>query len=130
MGMARRSGHLIVASWLLVALAPVLSAASRAATSGLSVSLSFQGDITVRGCVERDAASRAPLFRLVEDPGTRIFRLTAPKDIDVASHVGHTVDVSGVVTPDAPGRQAREPELVVKKLVLVRASCSRPTSGP
>jgi hypothetical protein len=82
------------------------------------------GEVTVRGCVERDAASRAALYKLVEDPGTRVFRLTAPKDIDVATQVGHTVDVTGALTTSGP--QTRDPELLVKKLELVRPSCANP----
>jgi hypothetical protein len=83
------------------------------------------GDVTVRGCVERDAASRSPLFKLLEDaPGTRIFRLTFPKDIDVPSQVGHTVDVTGTV--GAGGAQSHDPDLAVKKLTSVRDSCAVP----
>jgi len=82
-------------------------------------------DVTVRGCVERDAASRAALYRLAEDaPGTRIFRLTFPKDIDVPAQVGHTVEVTGTIAAGAA--QARDPELVVKKLTSVRDTCSTP----
>lgn len=88
--------------------------------------LAQAADVTVRGCVERDAASRAPLYRLAEDaPGTRIFRLTFPKDIDVPSQVGHTVEVTGTVA--AGGGQSRDPELAVKKLTPVRDSCSLPS---
>jgi hypothetical protein len=80
------------------------------------------GDITVRGCVERDAAAKAPLYKLLEDPGGRVFRLTAPKDIDLSAQVGHTVDVTGTV--GAAGPQTRDPELIVKRLELVRNSCA------
>jgi hypothetical protein len=81
-------------------------------------------DVTVRGCVERDAASRVPLYELLQDaPGTRVFRLTFPKDVDVPSHVGHTVDITGTVTASASG-QTREPDFTVKKLTVVRETCT------
>src|SRR5579862_4869602 len=99
---------------LIWAMAPC-QASSTIAAAGQS------GDITVRGCVERDAASRAPLYKLLEDaPGTRVFHLTFPKEIDVLSQVGHTVDVTG--TPAAAGGQSRDPDLAVKKLTSVRES--------
>ena len=82
-------------------------------------------DVTVRGCVMKDAASRVPFYKLLEDPpGTRVFRLTFPKDIDVPSQVGHTVEVTGSVV--AGGAQSHDPDLTVKKLTPVRESCSVP----
>jgi hypothetical protein len=78
-------------------------------------------DITVRGCVERDAASRSAVYKLAEQaPGTKVYRLIAPKEIDVGAHVGHTVDVTGTATIAS----GRAPELAVKSLTMVRASCS------
>ena len=119
-------------SWRPLGLAAaVLWALVSAGAVGQLVAWSGEGpaqaaDVTVRGCVERDAASRAPLYRLAEDaPGTRIFRLTFAKDIDVPSQVGHTVEVTGTIA--AGGGQSRDPELAVKKLTPVRDSCSRPS---
>jgi hypothetical protein len=82
--------------------------------------------ITVTGCVEKDAASSTPVFKLVvPPPNAKIYRLNAPKEIDVASHVGHTVDVSGMVTERQGSREA---ELAVSKLTMVRDSC--PSAWP
>ena len=82
------------------------------------------GDVTVRGCVERDAAASTPIFKLVTPAPVKIYRLTAPKEIDVAAHVGHTVDITGAVSADPPGRSSsRESELVVKKLSMVSDKC-------
>jgi len=82
-------------------------------------------DVTVRGCVERDAAASTPIYKLVTPaPAVKIYRLSAPKDIDIAAHVGHTVDITGTVSADPPGRSSsRESELVVKKLAMVNSSC-------
>jgi hypothetical protein len=92
-------------------------------SGGIAVAYA-QGDVTVRGCVERDAAASTPIFKLVTPAPVKIYRLTAPKDIDVAAHAGHTVDVTGAVSADPPGRSSsREPELVVKKLVMVSDKC-------
>jgi hypothetical protein len=115
----------LIAAFLLAASVPPLVTVGFLAASVPTAKVEAQSaDITVRGCVERDAASRAPVYKLIEQPGSRIFHLTAPKDIDVASQVGHTVDVTGTMGADAPGRQTREPELVVKKLAVVRDSCT------
>ena len=82
-------------------------------------------DVTVRGCVERDAAASVPIYKLVTPaPAVKIYRLTAPKDIDIAAHVGHTVDITGTVSADPPGRSSsRESEIVVKKLTMVNSAC-------
>ena len=81
-------------------------------------------DVTVRGCVERDAAASTPIFKLVTPPPEKIYRLSVPKEIDIAAQVGHTVDVTGTVSADPPGRSSsRESELVVKKLTVVNSSC-------
>jgi len=88
-------------------------------------------DVTVRGCVERDAAASTPIFKLVTPPPEKIYRLSAPKEIDIAAHVGHTVDVTGTVSADPPGRSSsRESELVVKKLAMVNSSCGSGTPEP
>lgn len=93
-------------------------------TAGVVVAYAQAADVTVRGCVERDAAASAPIFKLVTAAPVKIYRLTAPKDIDIAAHVGHTVDVTGAVSADPPGRSSsREPELVVKKLAMVSDKC-------
>jgi len=82
-------------------------------------------DVTVRGCIERDAAASVVIYKLVAPgvSGTQIYRLTAPRDIDVAAHVGHTVDVTGTVNPPPAGAR-QQPELVVKKLAVVSETCA------
>jgi hypothetical protein len=113
----------LVALFLLAASVPPFVASVWFLRGETSVVSAQGADVTVHGCIERDAASRTPIYKLAESPGTRLFRLTAPKEIDVPSHVGHTVDVTGTIA-DAGGRQTREPELVVKTLTDVRASCT------
>lgn len=106
--------------WLVsAAVAAVLTSAPRplAASSPLAAALD---DITVRGCLERDAAASVPVFKLAAK--SAIYRLAAPKDIDLGPHVGRTVDVTGTVTAAAtPGRP--EAELAVKKLTDISNSC-------
>ena len=82
-------------------------------------------DVTVRGCIERDAAASVVIYKLIvaDVSGTRIYRLTAPKDVDVAAHVGHTADVTGTVNPPPNGAR-QQPELVVKRLTVVRETCA------
>jgi hypothetical protein len=113
----------LVALFLLAAAVPPLLASAWFLHGESSVLVAQSADITVHGCIERDAASRTPIYKLAESPGSRLFRLTATKEIDVPSHVGHTVDVTGTVA-DSGGRQTREPELIVKKLSDVRDSCT------
>jgi len=77
--------------------------------------------ITVTGCVEKDAAASTPLFKLVvPPPNSKVYWLSAPREIDLASHVGHTVEVTGVATEHQGSRQS---EIAVSKLTMVRDSC-------
>ena len=118
-----RRPAVLVTTWLLAAsLLALVAVAWRLGAPSL-LAAGAVDDITVRGCIERDAASRAPIYKLAESPGSRVFRLTASKDVDVPSHVGQTVDATGTIA-DPGGRQTREPELVVKTLSVVRDSCS------
>ncbi len=112
----RRTRGFVAAGAVAIAIAAFM--ASTPARSALAQGAS---EITVTGCVEKDAASSTPMFKLVTPPpSAKIYRLSAPKEIDVASHVGHTVDVTGMVTE----RQgSREPDLAVSKLTMVRDSC-------
>ena len=110
-----RTARFLWAAFVAVAMVVVASPrAGLAAPQGGS-------QITVTGCIEKDAASSVPIYKLVvPPPNSKIYRLSAPKEIDVASHVGHTVDVTGVATE----RQgSREPELAVSRLTMVRDSC-------
>ncbi len=110
----------------LIAALPVAILAAAWLAAGLPSALAQGGDVTVRGCVERDAAASTPIYKLVTPaPALKIYRLSAPKEIDIAAHVGHTVDIVGAVSPDPPGRSSsRESELAVKKLTMVRDACS------
>jgi hypothetical protein len=100
-------------------------------TAALSVSVIQPGtvllaqgsDVTVRGCVEQDAASRTPVYKLIA--GGDIYRLEAPASVNVAAELGHTVDATGAVTKRDAGRPGRQ-ELVlsVKQLRTVSDRCS------
>ena len=87
-------------------------------------------EITLRGCIERDAATSTPVYKLVTSPpDTKVYRLSAPKEIDIAAHVGHTVDVTGDITPGPPGGAAnREAQFTVTRLLMVKDSCSIPST--
>jgi len=79
-------------------------------------------EVTVRGCVERDAAARTPIYKLVT--GDRIYRLEPAGKVDLAGALGHTVDATGTVaTRDTP-RGRPESVLVVSGLKSVSTSCS------
>jgi hypothetical protein len=81
--------------------------------------------ITVSGCVERDAASRTPIFKLVvalPDDSTRLYRLGAPPTIDLAAAVGKTGAATGV--PSVEKRGGREYHvLTVKAFKVVADRC-------
>jgi hypothetical protein len=78
--------------------------------------------VTVTGCVEKDAAASTPIFKLiVPPPNSKVYWLSAPREIDVASHVGHTVEVTGVATERQGSRQA---EIAVSKLTMVHDNCA------
>jgi hypothetical protein len=81
------------------------------------------GDVTVRGCVEQDAASRAPVYKLIA--GDQIYRLEAPSTINVSAELGHTVEATGAVTKKDSGRPGHQ-ELVmsVRQLRTVADRCS------
>ncbi len=86
-----------------------------------------QQTVVLKGCLERDAASSTPVFRLVVSAGggSKLYRLLPSSGIDLAAHVGHTVEITGTTTP--PNSNDRgghaEPDVTVKKLVLVSNGC-------
>src|SRR6185295_11896880 len=85
---------------------------------GLSAGLSAMQDaITVTGCVERDAAARTPVYKLVTKAagGSQIYRLTGG---DVAPHLGHTIEVTGTVT-----KTDRDQSIAVKQIKMVSDHC-------
>jgi hypothetical protein len=78
--------------------------------------------ITVTGCIEKDAAASTPIFKLIgPPPNSKVYRLSAPREIDLGSHVGHTVEVTGVAS-DVQG--SRQSELTVSKLTMVHDTCA------
>lgn len=83
-----------------------------------------QGDreVTVRGCVERDAAARAALYRLVA--GDRVYRLEPVGKVDLAGALGHTVDATGTVSTRDTPRGRPESVLAISSLKTISNSCS------
>jgi hypothetical protein len=80
---------------------------------------------TVTGCVERDAASRAPIFKLIvpqPDGGSRIYQLSAPASVDLPAVVGKTAEVSGTVTVEKRARRDVH-VLTIKTLKVVSDRC-------
>lgn len=80
--------------------------------------------IVVRGCVERDAAASAIVYTLVTGAtsGVKVYRLRPSGSIELAPHVGHTVEVTGTVS-EPVGRGRQDPELVVQRLTMVAPNC-------
>ena len=105
--------HVVVAS-LVLALGAGLQAGSDVAQSDRQV--------TVRGCVERDAAARAAIYKLVT--GDRIYRLEPAGNVDLAGALGHTVDATGTVSTRDTPRGRPESVLVVSGLKTVSNTCS------
>ena len=105
--------HIAVAS-LVLALGAGIQAGSDLA----------QGDreVTVRGCVERDAAARAAIYKLVS--GDRIYRLEPVGKVDLAGALGHTVDATGTVSTRDTPRGRPESVLAISGLKTVSTSCS------
>ena len=104
----------IVAMILVLALGAGTQASSNVAQA--------DREVTVRGCVERDAAARAAVYRLVG--GDRIYRLEPVGSVDIAGALGHTVDATGTVaTRDTP-RGRPESILLVSTLKSVSNTCS------
>jgi hypothetical protein len=83
-----------------------------------------QDAITVSGCVERDAATRTPVYKLVARTGggTAVYRLTSGADVDLASALGHTVEVTGTVSGGDRPREERV--ITVQKLRSISDRCS------
>ena len=79
-------------------------------------------EVTVRGCVERDAAARAAIYKLVS--GDRIYRLEPVGKVDLAGALGHTVDATGTVSTRDTPRGRPESVLMVSGLKSVSTSCS------
>jgi hypothetical protein len=96
-----------------------------ALTGMLVLSGQAPASTTLSGCIERDAASRAAVYKLIvkAPAGTRIYRLSAPPAIDLAAELGHTVEATGTVSqPSDPARGG--PELAVQSLKRISDTCS------
>jgi hypothetical protein len=75
--------------------------------------------------VERDAASRAPIFKLIvpqPDGGSLIYQLSAPASVDLPAVVGKTAEVSGTVTVEKRARRDVH-VLTIKTLKVVSDRC-------
>jgi hypothetical protein len=79
-------------------------------------------DVTVRGCVERDAASRAPVYKLVAQG--QIYHLEPAGKVDLAGVLGHTVEATGSVTTRETGRNRQENVLAVRAIKSIAPNCS------
>ena len=80
-------------------------------------------DVTVRGCVEQDAAARTPVYKLIA--ADQIYRLEAGGSVNIGAELGHTVDATGAVSrrdSSRPGHQ--DIVLSVKQLKMISDKCS------
>jgi len=105
-----------------VVLLTVAMAASLA-QPGTALLAEQSADVTVRGCVEQDAAARTPVYKLIA--ADQIYRLESPASINLAAELGHTVDATGTVTRrDSPRPGRQDVVLSVKQLKTVADKCS------
>ena len=88
--------------------------------------LSPQESVAVTGCVEQDAASKAPGYKLIAKSarGTQIYRLTAPSSIDLAAELGRMVEATGTLTKRPADRGGREElDLAARSIKRVADRC-------
>lgn len=87
---------------------------------------SAQGEsITVSGCLERDAAARTPVYKLIARSGGSMqqYRLTATGNIDLAAELGHTIEVTGTLTRrEGGGRE--DVSIAVRQMKKISDTCS------
>ena len=108
----------------------VVAASGVAALTALTVS---QGAaITVTGCIERDAASSQPIYKVVvaeQGGGSTIYQLNAADPAPVSAAVGKMARVSGAVSIEKrAGREIKV--LAVKSFDVVAEGCRLPQEGP
>jgi hypothetical protein len=100
-------------------------AAAAAIWKPLALLARQEPEIKVTGCVERDAAASAPTFKLVvtaPESRARIYRLDAPKGIDLQAALGKTAAVTGVAMKERAA--GREVDVIrVKSLEIVSDGC-------
>lgn len=84
-----------------------------------------QRTVTLTGCLERDAASRAPVFKLVTRTasGSTIYRLTAAAGVDFAPEIGRTMEMTGSLVEANPDRPRDEAVLTVRSMRRVADRC-------
>ena len=92
---------------------------------GRSVLARGQKPITISGCLERDAAARSPVYKLITKgaSGTVIYLLSAAGAIDFAAEVGHVVEVTGSVSERDPRRPQEEAVLTVRSMRKIADRC-------
>lgn len=85
--------------------------------------------VTVTGCVERDAASTTPVYKIIvpQTGGkTEIYQLTSENAAEVSASVGKTARVTGtVVVEKRAGREIKV--LQVKELAVMADKCDSPS---
>jgi hypothetical protein len=106
---------------LHIAVAGLVLALGAGIQAGSSVAQDNR-EVTVRGCVERDAAARSAVYKLVA--GDRLYRLQPAGKVDLAGALGHTVDATGTVSTRDTPRGRPESVLAVTALKTVANSCS------
>lgn len=106
-----------------------IAAGAVAAVAGLSLMaprLRAQGEtVTVSGCLERDAAARVAVYKLIARSGgaTQQYRLTAPSSIDLGAELGHTIEVTGTLTKrEGGGRE--DAAIAVRQMKKISDTCS------
>ena len=107
--------------WLL-AVAMSSLAAGGAVLAAMSAG---QRTVTLTGCLERDAASRTPIFKLVTRTasGSVLYRLTASAGIDFAAEIGHTMEMTGSLVDKDPDRPRDEAVLTVRSMRRISDRC-------
>lgn len=104
----------------------VLSALTLYGVSALRLPGEAQtASVTMTGCVERDAAARVPLFKLVvtqPDGGSRLYQLNAPANVDLPAAVGKIAEATGTVAIEKRGGRDVH-VLTVRAFKIVAARC-------
>ena len=108
-------------TWVVIGVVALLGVG----VGALTLSVSPQTPVTtVTGCVERDAASKTPIFKLIvpqPDGGSRIYHLNAPACVDLPAVVGKTAAVTGTVTVEKrAGREIHVLAITTLKVVADR----------
>ena len=94
-----------------------------ALAAAFSLAFAFQGSAAT-GCLERDAASRSAIYKLIVrvEQGTRPYRLVPPADLDLAPYVGKSLEVNGNISSKTTGGR-EEWEIAVKSVKVIGDRC-------